>query len=51
MDEQKLRQWAIEQAIALHGAGRTMEIILGEAERLLAWVRLSDSRYEKPKGE
>lgn len=39
MEDQKLRQWAIEQAIATHGAqGRTMELILGEAEKLLEFV-------------
>jgi hypothetical protein len=39
MEDEKLRQWAIEQAIAMHGAqGRTMEVILGEAKKLLEFV-------------
>jgi hypothetical protein len=38
MEDQKLRQWAIEQAIAMHGTGRSMEVIIGEAQKLIAWV-------------
>lgn len=51
MDDQKLRQWAIEQAIAMHGAqGRTMEVILGEAKKLLEFVMQTLPRNEITSG-
>lgn len=42
MTTEQLRIWAMEQAIKHHGqTGVSMETLIAEAEKLLAWVKES----------